>query len=81
MKICVDENIPLNTIGELRDLGHEVLDIRGTINQGISDDVLWPNAQKIHERVMQAMKQFPEDEWAGLVVVMRDVVQSSWRAI
>ena len=116
MKICVDENIPLNAVAELRTLGHDVLDIRGTVNQGISDDVLWqmiqqdkrllittdkgfvqyrdephtgilivrlrqPNAQKIHERVMQAIAQFSEDEWDGLVVVMRDVVQSVWRAI
>ena len=116
MKICVDENVPLNTVAELGNLGHDVLDVRGTVNQGISDDVLWemiqqqdrllittdkgfvqhrdephsgilvvrlrqPNAQKIHERVMQAMEQFSENEWAGLVVVMRDVVQSVWRAI
>ena len=116
MKICVDENIPLDAVAELGNLGHDVLDIRGTDRQGISDDVLWemnqqenrllittdkgfvqhrdklhagilvvrlrqPNAQKIHERVMQAMEQFSENEWAGLMVVMRDVVQSVWRAI
>jgi predicted nuclease of predicted toxin-antitoxin system len=115
MKICVDENIPLNTVSELRGLGHEVLDIRGTANQGISDDLLWemaqreqrllvttdkgfvqhrgethygilvvrlrqPNEQKIHERVMKAIGQFSEDEWIGLVVVMRDTVQSIWSA-
>jgi predicted nuclease of predicted toxin-antitoxin system len=116
MNICVDENIPHGTARELRNLGHDVLDIRGTADQGIADDVLWamiqqdrrmlittdkgfvqyrdeqhagilvvrlrqPNARKIHERVMQAMEQFPEAEWAGLVVVMRDVVQSVSRAI
>ena len=114
MKICVDENIPLNTVAALRRLGHNVLDIRGTLQQGISDEVLWaliqqekrllittdkgfvqhrdephagilvvrlrqPNAHKIHERVMQAMEQFTADEWAGLMVVMRDVMQSVWR--
>ena len=97
-------------------LGHDVLDIRGTANQGITDDLLWelaqkesrllistdkgfvqrrneshhgilivrlrqPNEQKIHERVMRAMGQFAEDEWAGLVLVMRDAVQSVWRAV
>ena len=116
MKICVDENIPLMTVAELGSLGHDVLDIRGTATQGISDDLLWelaqkesrllistdkgfvqrrneshhgilivrlrqPNEQKIHERVMRAMGQFAEDEWAGLVVVMRDAVQSVWRAV
>jgi hypothetical protein len=28
---------------------------------------------------MQAFAQFSEKEWPGLVVVMRDVVQSVWR--
>ncbi|OLE53613.1 MAG: hypothetical protein AUG51_12160 [Acidobacteria bacterium 13_1_20CM_3_53_8] len=116
MKICVDENIPMGTVAELRDLGHDVLDIRGTDNQGIADDLLWdlaqkqgrllittdkgfvqhrneshygilvvrlrqPNEQKIHERVMRAMGQYSENEWTGLLLVMRDVVQSLWRAI
>lgn len=115
MKICVDENIPLITVAELESQGHEVLDIRGTANQGIPDDLLWeltqkesrllistdkgfvqhrneshhgiliirlrqPNEQKIHDRVMKAMGHFAEDEWAGLVIVMRDAVQSIWKA-
>jgi predicted nuclease of predicted toxin-antitoxin system len=114
MKICVDENIPWVTVLELRKLGHDVLDIRGSDEQGISDDILWekvrrekrllittdkgfanhrreshsgilivrlhqPNEQKIHERIMRAMLQFVENDWNGLLVVMRDVVQSSWR--
>jgi predicted nuclease of predicted toxin-antitoxin system len=115
MKLCVDENIPLITVDELGKLGHDVLDIRGTGDQGISDDVLWekaqrekrllittdkgfvnhrseshfgilvvrlhqPNERKIHERVMRAIQQFADEDWNGLLVVMRDVVQSSWRA-
>jgi predicted nuclease of predicted toxin-antitoxin system len=114
MKICVDENIPLITVVELRNLGHDVPDIRGTDDQGIPDDLLWekvqkekrllittdkgfvhyrreshcgilvvrlhqPNERKIHERVMGAVRQFADDEWNGLLVVMRDAVQSSWR--
>jgi uncharacterized protein with PIN domain len=39
-----------------------------------------PNRQKIHTRIMQAMRQFPAREWPGLLVTMRDVVQSTWRA-
>lgn len=39
-----------------------------------------PNRLKIHHRVMQAMAQFPENEWTGLLVIMRDVAQSIWRA-
>lgn len=101
MKICVDENIPNVTVQELRLLGHDVLDIRGTADQGMDDDILWarvqaeqrllittdkgfvwrrdelhwgilvvrlrqPNEQKIHQRVMQALNRFSEQEWLGL---------------
>ena len=38
-----------------------------------------PNRNKIHQRIMQAMAQFSEEEWPGLLVVMRDTVQSIWR--
>jgi predicted nuclease of predicted toxin-antitoxin system len=38
-----------------------------------------PNRRRIHGRVMQAIAQFGEEEWKGLVVVMRDVAQSTWR--
>lgn len=114
MKICVDENIPNITVQELRASGHHVLDIRGTPDQGMADDLLWarvqnerrllittdkgfchrrdekhfgvlvvrlkqPNEQRIHRRIMQAMSHFSEQEWPGLLVVMRDVIQSTWR--
>ena len=115
MKIFVDENIPNVTVQELQALGHDVLDIRGTPQQGLPDDHLWslaqselrmlvttdkgfamhrdenhsgilivrlhqPNEQRIHARVMAAVRQFPESEWPGLLVVMRDSVQSVYRA-
>jgi len=115
MRLFVDENIPSRTVEELRGLGHDVLDIRGTPDQGMDDDVLWarlmnerrllittdkgfaqhrqqahhgilivrlrqPNEAKIHDRVMRAMKQFRESEWPGLLVIMRDSVQSVSRA-
>lgn len=38
-----------------------------------------PNSRKIHQRVMTAMNQFTLEEWSGLIVVMRDIVQSTWR--
>lgn len=41
MKILVDENIPLMTVGQLRMMGHDVLDVRSTPEQGISDELLW----------------------------------------
>ena len=114
MKIFVDENIPLMTVRALRGMGHDVRDIRGTADEGMTDDTLWevveregrllittdkgftwhrgelhhgilivrlkpPNRHKIHQRVMQAMAQFAADAWRGLLVVMRDVMQSVWR--
>jgi len=114
MKIFVDENIPLMTVRALREMGHDVIDIRGTVDEGMADDALWeiiqregrllittdkgftkyrgelhhgilivrlrqPNRRKIHQRVMQAMTRFATEEWPGLLVVMRDVVQSVWR--
>ena len=115
MKILVDENIPLISVRVLRELGHDVLDIRGTSNQGMSDEALWeltqqegrllittdvgfsqhrfephagilivslkqPNRDKIHQRIIIAMAQFREEQWVGIVVTMKDVVQSVWPA-
>jgi predicted nuclease of predicted toxin-antitoxin system len=114
MKIFVDEHIPLMTVRDLRMMGHDVCDIRGTSNEGMEDDALWemaqreerllittdkgfthyrtvlhhgvliirlrrPNRHKIHHRIMQALRQFADTEWPGLLVVMRDVAQSTWR--
>lgn len=39
-----------------------------------------PTRAKIHQRVMQAIKRYSADEWPGLMVVMRDSVQSSWKS-
>jgi len=115
MKICVDENIPMVSVTALRDSGHDILDIRGTIEEGLPDELLWekvqhenrllittdkgfsdhraeshfgilivrlrqPNQQKIHARIMQAMKVYSEKDWPGLLVIMRDAVQSVWRS-
>ena len=41
MKILVDENIPSITVHELRSLGHDVMDVRGTPQQGIEDADLY----------------------------------------
>jgi predicted nuclease of predicted toxin-antitoxin system len=114
MKIFVDEHIPLMTVRELRLMGHDVRDIRGTPDEGMEDEDLWnmaqreerllittdkgfthyraephhgvlivrlrrPNRRTIHARIMQAMRQFSEQDWPGLLVTMRDVAQSIWR--
>ena len=41
MKILVDENIPRMTVDALRSYGHEVRDLRGTPEQGLTDRALW----------------------------------------
>jgi predicted nuclease of predicted toxin-antitoxin system len=41
MKILVDENIPRATVTALRELGHDIRDIRGSADQGLADDALW----------------------------------------
>ena len=46
MKIFVDENIPLMTVRALRELGHDVRDIRGTADEGMTDDALWELVQQ-----------------------------------
>ena len=44
MNILVDENIPLASVEQLRKMGHDVFDIRGTDDEGISDELLWNRA-------------------------------------
>ena len=39
-----------------------------------------PTRLRIHQRIMQAITRYPEEQWPGLIVVMRDNVQSSWRS-
>ena len=41
MKILVDENIPRMTVDGLRELGHDVRDVRGSADQGLPDAALW----------------------------------------
>jgi len=38
-----------------------------------------PTRIKIHQRVMQGITQFKTEEWSGMIVVMRDMIQSIWR--
>lgn len=75
MKICVDENIPNVTVQELRLLGHDVLDIRGTVDQGMDDAILWARVQAQHRLLITTDKGFvwrrDESNWGILVVRLR----------
>ncbi len=54
MRILVDENIPLMTVAALRGNGHDVLDVRGTREQGSDDSTLWQIAQG-EERLLRVV--------------------------
>lgn len=41
MRIFVDENIPKMAAKALREAGHDVKDIRGTPEEGMSDEDIW----------------------------------------
>ncbi len=58
MRILVDENIPLMTAKELRSLGHDVMDIRGTNLEGIDDEELWKIVQKEKRLLITTDKGF-----------------------
>jgi predicted nuclease of predicted toxin-antitoxin system len=45
-KIFVDENIPLISVLELKRKGFEIIDVRGTGLEGISDEEVWNIAQQ-----------------------------------
>ncbi len=75
MKICVDENIPLVTVSELKNLGHDVLDVRGTNEQGLPDDLLWEKAQREKRLLVTTDKGFAgrraESHYGILIVRLR----------
>jgi predicted nuclease of predicted toxin-antitoxin system len=73
MKILVDENIPSITVNELRRLGHDVLDVRGTPQQGIDDDQLWRLAQADQRLLITTDKGFAEhrDEAHNGILIIR----------
>ena len=72
MKIAVDENIPRMTVRELRDAGHDVLDVRGTDDEGIGDDVLWSLAQRQGRMLVTTDKgfsQYRSEPHRGILIV------------
>jgi predicted nuclease of predicted toxin-antitoxin system len=72
MRILVDENIPNVTVHELRTAGHDVLDIRGSPQQGMFDDELWELAQRERRLLVTTDKGFTEyrdESHHGILVV------------
>jgi len=72
LKIIIDENIPLMTVNELRALGHEVIDLRGTEQEGISDEELWGIVLKEKRLLITTDKGFAQnrhEKHHGILVV------------
>ena len=72
MKICVDENIPIITVVELRNLGHDVVDIRGTTEQGLTDELLWEKVQGENRLLITTDKGFTNhraEAHCGILIV------------
>jgi predicted nuclease of predicted toxin-antitoxin system len=72
MRVLVDENIPRMTVDALRDLGHEVKDVRGTADQGVADSGLWALALAESRALITTDKGFTEYRSAphhGILIV------------
>ena len=72
MKVFVDENIPLMTVQELRKIGCEVVDIRGTGKMGMSDEDIWEMAQKIGCLLVTTDKGFADKRYEkhnGILII------------
>lgn len=72
MKLLVDENIPNMTVTLLKEQGHDVLDIRGTEREGISDQELWALANEERRLLITTDKGFAKNrdsDHAGVLIV------------
>lgn len=72
MRILVYENIPRITVERLREMGHDVMDIRGTPRQGLPDPDLWAVAMTERRLLITTDKGFVEHRWSahpGILVV------------
>lgn len=72
MKILVDENIPKKTCKTLLDMENDVLDIRGTEQEGLSDDLSWKIALDEERVLITTDKGFAyhrDDNHFGILIV------------
>jgi predicted nuclease of predicted toxin-antitoxin system len=72
MKIFVDENIPAMTVRELREAGHDVVDIRGTEKEGMSDEGVWGIVQKEQRLLITTDKGFAQkrhERYQGILII------------
>ena len=72
MKILVDENIPMMCVLQLRQMGHDVLDIRSTDQKGMADNLLWDKACKESRLLITTDRGFAgsrQTEHHGILIV------------
>ena len=72
MKILVDENIPKMTVSKLVEMGHDVADVRGAPQEGISDAVLWERARLEQRLLVTTDKGFAarrDEPYSGILIV------------
>jgi predicted nuclease of predicted toxin-antitoxin system len=72
VRVLVDENIPALTVRALREMGHDVRDVRGTAGEGMSDEELWGLAQRERRLLITTDKGLASRRYeshAGLLVV------------
>ncbi len=72
MRILVDENIPLMTVRALREMGHDVCDVRGTEEMGSNDDELFAHAYHERRLLITTDKGFAQrrhDAHAGILII------------
>jgi predicted nuclease of predicted toxin-antitoxin system len=60
MRILADENIPRMTVEHLRQLGHDVRDVRGTQDEGMEDTELWSAALAERRALITTDRGFTE---------------------
>lgn len=72
MRIFADENIPLMTVRTLREMGHDVRDLHGTDDKGMTDEEVWDEVQKEGRLLITTDKGFTqqrEELQHGILVV------------
>jgi predicted nuclease of predicted toxin-antitoxin system len=83
MRILVDENIPPMTVDRLRELGHDVKDVRGTAEQGLLDSELWRVVLTENRMLITTDKGFTEHRAVphpGILVRLRQPNRSKIHA-
>ncbi len=75
MNIVVDEDIPRRTVLALQASNHNVIDIRGTAQEGVDDSTLWNFAQSHKALLITTDKGFArfrnESHWGILIIRLR----------